>query len=210
MHGPRSEEAEGAVSALDVELPSEWREWSRHAADGDPRVHGFGRLLHARIRYVDEDCGACFASVATLARTIGACERTVQRWLRKLESWGYVLRLDREWKSGMRRSHVLVPVAPVNPEDKSGRDVLTRIGMMRRAWDHASRCARSWLPSWGLRSAHPTPPQKPIVSRGDTMDTVTNRSWFEADEFGDAASIFASWGTASGPGPGDPGWRGSA
>lgn len=198
------------MSTLDLSLPSEWRDWSRRAADGDPRVHGFGLALHRRIRELDEHSGACFASVETLAHAVGCVGRTVQRWLRKLERWGYVLRLNREWKSGMRRSHVLVPVAPVDPTDQSGTDVLTRIGMMRRAWDHASRCARAWLPSWGLRSAPPTPPQKPGVSRGDTIDTVTTRSWFEADEYGDAADIFAGWGTATGPGPGDPGWRGSA
>lgn len=205
---PGGDMLSGELEPWRLDLPSEWREQARRAAESDARVHGFGLALHRRIRELDTDCGACFASVGTLAKSLGCVGRTVQRWLRKLEAWGYVLRLDREWKSGMRRSHVLVPVAPVgNPKHVPISDLIARTGLARRAWDHAARCARAWLPSWGIRSVSPIGScPKQGVSSHDTVETVTARSWFEADEEGDAARIFAGWGSATGPGPGDPGW----
>lgn len=191
-----------------MSVPAEWREWARKAVETDARVHGFGLRLARRIAELDRDCGACFAAVRTLARAIGSCERTVQRWLRKLERWGYVLRLAREWRSGMTRSAVLVPVAPIaSAGEVSTRDIHTRVAQMRRAEEHTSWLASTWRPSHGLRTPSDPTIQKPVVSRGDTVETVTGRSWFEADEEGDAAAIFAGWGSATGPGPGDPGWQ---
>lgn len=188
-------------------LPSEWREWARKAAETDARVHGFGLALHRRIRELDRDSGACFAALGTLARMIGCCERTVRRWLRKLEAWGYVLRLDREWKSGMRRSHVLVPVAPVGASGDRALDLTARCDLLRRAWDHANRCAASWLPSRGLRAPLQGPLQMLEVSSPDTGRTKTWVNAWDGDESADLVRLFDGWGTASGPGPGDPGWR---
>lgn len=169
-------------------IPAEWREWSQRAAEADARMGGFGLALHRRIVELHTDAGSCFAALRTLARSVGCCERTARRWLRKLEAWGYVLRLDRFWQSGMRRSHVLVPVAPVAPHVQEL--------LKKSAGDHAQRCSESWRPRWGLRTAPPAPALASackVVSRADTPRNVNE-------------SLHDGWGTSSGPGPGDAGW----
>ena len=155
-------------------LPAEWIEWSRLAAERDHRVRGLGLALHRRIRELDEDCGSCFAAVRTLAAKVGCDRRTVQRWLRRLEAWGYVLRIDREWDSGMRRSHVLVPVAPPSecaPEQSAA------LALLQRATETANRFAASWRPTGWLRRRAPTdtPPRKQVVSRGGKVPRTARK-----------------------------------
>lgn len=190
-------------------LPAEWVEWSRQAAERDARVRGIGLALHRRIRELDSDCGACFAAVRTLAAAVGCDRRTVQRWLRRLEAWGYVLRIDRSWESGMRRSHVLVPVAPPSTD---GRDQSAALALVRRATETATRFAASWRPTRWLRSRAPmdTPPRKQVVSRGGTAKPRAARKSRKQWRSAVNEALFAALGfrrDASGALVRDPGWQ---